>query len=395
MTISLPRTSRSLIVALVGSFLMVVSAAAVTSARNSRRNTGSSSSSSSGGGGGGGGGGDSTSRSRRRPHDGAEAEVSSTEVLPAAIATWSFGKIAVDAAAELLADGGTALDATEAGVTAVELDTQDQYFVGLGGLPNANGQMEFDAAVMEGTSMSYGAVLAVSRGVVKAFSAARVVMERSPHSVLAGEGATTFAVRNGIEAAETLTDDAKQQFEDWRRQYQEEEGSDQRGESHDTVGVICLDHDGNLCAGTSTSGWKFKHPGRVGDAPVVGSGLYCDSTVGAAVATGDGEEILRTCLSFAVVEFMRGGDSPQLACKKGIARLEETVKRSAAGRSVEDANGMHDRLTVAVMAINPKGDIGAASTLGPRNMHRGRPAFPLAIWRKGDPVRVVEETEIP
>ncbi|CAB1114151.1 unnamed protein product [Ectocarpus sp. CCAP 1310/34] len=233
------------------------------------------------------------------------------------------------------------------------------------------------------------------QGVVKAFSAARVVMERSPHSVLAGEGATTFAVRNGIEAAETLTDDAKQQFENWRRQHQEEEGSDLRGDSHDTVGVICLDHDGNLCAGTSTSGWKFKHPGRVGDAPVVGSGLYCDSTVGAAVATGDGEEILRTCLSFAVVEFMRGGDSPQLACKKGIARLEETVKRSAAGRSVEEVNRMHGRLTVAVMAMNPKGDIGAASTLGPRNLHRGRPAFPLAIWRKGDPVHVVEETEIP
>lgn len=136
----------------------------------------------------------------------------------------------------------------------------------------------------------------------------------------------------------------------------------------------------------------------MGDAPVVGSGLYCDSAVGAAVATGDGEEILRTCLSFAVVEFMRGGDSPQLACKKGIARLEEMVKRSAAGSgdsSEAEVNRMHDRLTVAVMAMNPKGDVGAASTLGPRNVHRGRPAFPLAVWRKGDPVRVVEETEIP
>ncbi|CAM9121842.1 unnamed protein product, partial [Ectocarpus fasciculatus] len=153
MMISLPRTSRGLLVALVGSLLMVVSAA-VTSTRHSRRTTAGS----------GGGGSSSSSRSSSRssggPRDGAEAEGSSTEVLPAAIATWRFGKIAVDAAAELLADGGTALDATEAGVTAVELDTQDQYFVGLGGLPNANGQMEFDAAVMEGTSMSYGAVLA-------------------------------------------------------------------------------------------------------------------------------------------------------------------------------------------------------------------------------------------
>ena len=144
----------------------------------------------------------------------------------------------------------------------------------------------------------------------------------------------------------------------------------------------------------STSGWKFKHPGRVGDAPVVGSGLYCDSQAGGAVATGDGEEILRTCLSFYVVERMREGDSPGLACKKGIARLERIVNRSAnvAATDTEVAR-MHKKLTVAVMALSPSGEIGAASTLGPNNVHRGRPAFPLAVWKKGDAVRVVEETD--
>lgn len=148
----------------------------------------------------------------------------------------------------------------------------------------------------------------------------------------------------------------------------------------------------------STSGWPFKHPGRVGDAPVVGSGLYCDSRVGAAVATGDGEEILRTCLSFMVVERMRAGDAPGLACKKGIARLENIVQRSAADVSsdvcVEQVARMHKKLTVAVMAMSPAGDIGAASTLGPANVHRGRPAFPLAVWKKGEATRIVEETEI-
>lgn len=115
------------------------------------------------------------------------------------------------------------------------------------------------------------------------------------------------------------------------------------------------------------------------------------------MATGDGEEILRTCLSFMVVERMRAGDPPGLACKKGIARLEQMVNRSAADATtngcVEDVARMHKKLTVAVMAMTPTGDIGAASTLGPTNVHRGRPTFPLAVWRKGEATRIVEETD--
>lgn len=151
----------------------------------------------------------------------------------------------------------------------------------------------------------------------------------------------------------------------------------------------------------STSGWKFKHPGRVGDSPVVGAGLYCDARYGGAVATGDGEEILRTCLSFLVVESMRARDSPALACKKGIERLRDIVGRPPVRYSIDGVGreagrqNMHERLTVAVMCLSPSGEIGAASTLGPENVHRGRPAFPLAVWRGGEPVRVVEETCLP
>lgn len=127
---------------------------------------------------------------------------------------------------------------------------------------------------------------------------------------------------------------------------------------------------------------------------MVGCGLYCDSQVGGAVATGDGEEILRTCLSFHVVERMREGDSPGLACKKGIARLERIVNRPAVDATTgTEVTRMHQKLTVAVMALSSTGEIGAASTLGPKNVHRGRPAFPFAVWKKGEAVRVVEETD--
>lgn len=339
---------------------------------------------------------------------GSKSHDNTESTRPTAIATWRFGSVAVAAAKISLESGGTALDALEAGINAVELDTQDQYFVGLGGLPNSEGTMEMDAAVMDGKTMTYGAVMAI-RGIATPFSAARLAMEKSPHSIFAGEGATKFAISNGLKLADTLTEGARKQFEEWRvaQSHGHGTGGDveaerERGESHDTVGMVCLDAQGNLVAGTSTSGWKFKHPGRVGDSPVVGSGLYCDSDAGGAVATGDGEEILRTCLSLLVVEFMRAGLSPTLACRKGIQRLKEIVIKNRPVEGVGVGSGedskedqMYERLTVAVVAMSPSGEVGAASTLGPENVHRGRPVFPFAIWREGEDARVVEEDELP
>jgi N4-(beta-N-acetylglucosaminyl)-L-asparaginase len=237
--------------------------------------------------------------------------------------------------------GCSALNAVEKGVNKVELDDQEQYFVGVGGLPNADGVMEFDSAIMD-HRRRYGAVMALT-DIKTPISIAKSILEKCVHNVLAGEGALQFAVSQGFhkcsrdvidedgsEGDGVLTEKSRLEWQLWKDE-QNKEKNLSKGEnasvfddeeSHDTVGLICLDTEGYLCCGTSTSGWKFKHPGRIGDSPLVGSGLYCDGN-GAAVATGDGEEIMRVCLSFLVVEYIRQGDSPQVACVKGIQRLLE------------------------------------------------------------------------
>lgn len=203
---------------------------------------------------------------------------------PVVAATWRHGEIGVNAAVKVLERGGSSMDAVVAGVRAVELDNNGQYFVGVGGLPNADGEMELDAAVMD-HMRRYGAVMAL-KNICTPVEVARVVMERSPHNVFAGEGALQFALSHGfIKQPEVLTQKAREDWLQWRR------GNDSTPRGHDTVGMLCLDAQGRLSVACSTSGWKFKHPGRVGDSPLVGSGLYCDGRFGAAVATGDGEEV--------------------------------------------------------------------------------------------------------
>lgn len=200
-------------------------------------------------------------------------------------ATWDFGRIAIDRTIPSLLSGGSALDAIERGINAVELDNQDQYFVGVGGYPNAKGIMELDAAIMD-DECRYGAVMGL-QDIATPISVARTVLEKSPHNILVGEGARLWAFENGFHAEKILTDPVRDEWLEWKKTYEMAAKED----SHDTIGFICLDQNGKLAAGTSTSGWKFKWPGRVGDSPVIGSGLYCDGTVGAAVATGDGEEV--------------------------------------------------------------------------------------------------------
>ncbi|KAG5190808.1 Asparaginase, c-terminal [Tribonema minus] len=256
---------------------------------------------------------------------------------------------------------------------------------------------------MCGEHLTYGAVMALP-GVVRAVSAARLVMERSPHAILCGGGARDFAVANGMALAEALTEGAAAAYSEWRRQ--SDTSTDTAGATvsveidapHDTIGMICLDVNGHLAAGTSTSGWPFKHPGRVGDSPVIGAGLYCDNDAGAAVATGDGEEILRTSAAFYAVELMRAGHTPQAACTKAVARIVQAsaaCSTSAAARGPRADSRMHSKLTVAVLAMSPKGEVGAASSLGPSNVHRGRPVFPYALWRGGSQGELVEEQKPP
>ena len=308
-----------------------------------------------------------------------------------------------------------AIDAVEAGIKEVELDNQEQYFVGVGGYPNRDGIMELDAAIMD-YQCRYGAVMALTK-ISTPISVARTILEKCVHNVLVGEGALKWAYENGFqEDSNLLTAPIYQEWLNWSRQQnqllsQSKESNNPNKkknkdtDSHDTVGVICLDKEGHLCVGTSTSGWKYKRPGRVGDSPLVGSGLYCHGLYGGAVATGDGEEIMRTCLSFIVVEFIRQGKSPQEACRLGIERILElkllnslnhdtntpdtqsNINNNNNNNSLNsEQKSMHEKLTVGVIAMDINGNIGAASTLDESNRHRGLPAFPVMCWKSGQEV---------
>jgi isoaspartyl peptidase/L-asparaginase-like protein (Ntn-hydrolase superfamily) len=269
----------------------------------------------------------------------------------AVVATWPFGRIAVEAAAPLLEKGGPALDAALAGAQAVE-DDPAVNSVGHGGLPNAVGVVQLDACVMDGRTLACGGVAALEN-VRHAAAVARRVMARTPCVLLAGEGARTFALQEGFPLAELLTPAS---LAEWERRRPKEgrpaappPGSPPGG--HDTVTVLALDASGSLAGACSTSGLAHKLPGRVGDSPLIGAGLYVDDAAGAAGATGVGEEIIRVGASLLIVEAMRAGRGPQEACEEAVWRVNATAAR----RGEEPAR-------VAVLALDPRGRVGAACT---------------------------------
>lgn len=277
---------------------------------------------------------------------------------PVVIATWRFGEAACRVGAEILAAGGTALDAVEHAANVVEEDPT-VHSVGYGGLPNAEGIVELDAAIMDGPTHRAGAVAGLT-GIRKPISVARRVMERTPHVMLVGQNARRFALREGFPDAELLTDESRQRWYTWRREQIAPEvahffetllpGEEIRElETHDTVGICALDANGNLAVGCTTSGLAWKLPGRVGDSPIIGSGLYVDNAVGAAAATGNGDEIIHVCLSYRVVMEMERGLSPQEACEAAIRYL--LTKRPSC------QNG-----GAACIAIDKEGRIGTAAT---------------------------------
>lgn len=263
------------------------------------------------------------------------------------IATWQFGLEACEVGGAELAAGATALDAVERACIAVERDPAVNS-VGYGGLPNADGVVELDAAIMDGAMHRSGAVVAL-QGIATPIAVARRVMERTPHGMLAGESAQRFALREGFLVEDLLTSESRSRWAEWRR-------SGRRGiemphfDDHDTVGVCALDRDGRLAVGCTTSGLAWKLPGRVGDSPIVGSGLYVDRDVGAASATGNGDEILRVALSARVVWEMAAGRDPQAACEAAIGSLLDKLpgRRSVGG--------------CAVIALARDGRIGTAAT---------------------------------
>jgi L-asparaginase/N4-(beta-N-acetylglucosaminyl)-L-asparaginase len=240
-------------------------------------------------------------------------------VRPVALSTWRHGLAANEAAWAVLADGGRALDAAEAGVRVTEADPSVTS-VGYGGFPDRDGRVTLDACIMDERGRC-GSV-AFLQDVMHPISVARLVMERTPHVMLVGQGALDFALAHGFERENLLSPEAEAAWRRWR-----DEGGDERpmidAENHDTIGMLTLDQAGDLAGACTTSGAAFKYHGRVGDSPIIGAGLYVDNDVGGATATGWGEAVIRTVGCFLVVELMRQGHDPEEACRLAVERVIE------------------------------------------------------------------------
>lgn len=267
------------------------------------------------------------------------------------VSTWDFGAAANAASFARLRAGGSLLDAVEAGAMVPEADPTN-HSVGLGGYPDRDGHVTLDAVIMDDTGR-VGAVAALE-DTVHAISVARRVMERTPHTFLVGAGATRFAREQGFPKRDLLTPEAEKVWRDWLKtaKYTPEANIENRRTpggalDHDTIGLIARDAQGRLAGACTTSGMAFKLRGRVGDSPQVGSGLFVERGVGAATATGVGEEVTRIAGTARVVASLRAGRSPQTAC-------EEAVRHIASLRG-DAINGVQ----VGFLALDPAGRVGA------------------------------------
>ncbi len=260
--------------------------------------------------------------------------------LPIVIATWDVPN-ATQKAWEVLATGGTALDAVEQGVMVEEADENNQS-VGKGGRPDRDGNVTLDACIMDKDSRC-GAVIYL-QNIVHPVAVARKVLEETPHVILAGRGAEQFAYEQGFKKENLLTEKSKQDWLEWKKtsRYQPVINI----ENHDTIGLLAIDKNGDLGGACTTSGMAYKMAGRVGDSPIIGAGLFVDNEVGGATATGVGEEVLRMVGSFLIVELMRQGKSPQQACEEGVNRI--------IARNKEKLD-----FQIGFIAINKKGETGA------------------------------------
>ncbi len=265
-------------------------------------------------------------------------------IRPVVISTWRHGLPANEAAWKILNKGGRALDAVEAGVRVTESDPAASS-VGLGGLPDASGTVTLDACIMDEKG-DCGSV-AYLKGIENPISVARMVMEKTPHVMLVGEGAQKFALENGFKKRDLMTEKSKAEFEKWKAKHPEAIKHWQINvENHDTIGLVAIDKAGNLSGACTTSGLAWKLPGRVGDSPIIGAGLYVDNEVGAATATGMGEAVIRAVGTFLVVELMRQGNSPEDACRLATERV---IKKNPHWRKVQ----------VGFIAINKDGEVGS------------------------------------
>lgn len=264
-------------------------------------------------------------------------------VKPIVVSTWNHGLDANKAAWKVLKKGGSSLDAVEQGVRIIESDPENMS-VGLGGRPDREGIVSLDACIMDHTS-NCGAV-AYLQNIENPISVARMVMEETPHVMLAGDGALQFALENGFEKTNLLTPAAEAEWRQWLEESKYKPVINV--ENHDTIGMLAIDAEGNISGSCTTSGMAYKLHGRVGDSPIIGAGLFVDNEVGGCCATGMGEAIIRIAGSSIVVEMMRNGIHPQDAC-------DEAVKRIIAKH--KDLKN----LQCGFLALDKKGNVGASS----------------------------------
>lgn len=235
---------------------------------------------------------------------------------------------AAAAGQSVLLGGGSAVDAVETAVRALE--NSPYLDAGRGSYLNAAGQIEMDALIMDGSTLSLGAIAAVQR-ILNPISLAKLIMTESKHNFLVAGGAEQFADEMGFprcDVSELLVEHQREIYESLQRGMPAQTSQslpDRDGQHGDTVGAVALDIEGNVAAATSTGGTKSKHPGRVGDSPLVGSGAYADNWTGAASATGHGESLMRVLVSKRVCDFIAEGLSAQKSCEAAIDVLTDRV----------------------------------------------------------------------
>lgn len=238
-----------------------------------------------------------------------------SEFGPKVISTWPFGIDANANAMDVLSKGGSSLDAVEHGVRITEADPTVTS-VGYNGSLDRDGHLTLDACIMDHRGMC-GSVACLEH-IKHPISVARAIMEKTPHVMLVGQGALEFAVSQGFTKENIITEDAIRRWKEWK---QSNAIPPPTPENHDTIGLLAMDSNGNISGACTTSGLSYKLPGRVGDSPLIGPGLYVDNEVGAATATGVGEAIIRVVGSFLIVELMRSGMEPEMACKEAVKRI--------------------------------------------------------------------------
>ncbi|MDZ4756910.1 MAG: N(4)-(beta-N-acetylglucosaminyl)-L-asparaginase [Bacteroidota bacterium] len=262
---------------------------------------------------------------------------------PIVVSTWDFGKVANQEAWKILSEKGSAVDAVEKGVMFVESDPT-QMSVGLAALPDRDGHPTLDACIMKGNG-DCGSVVFLEH-IMHPISVARGVMEKTPHIILAGEGAQQFAINTlGMKIETVINPKSQDAYQEWLKK--SEYKPIINIENHDTIGMIAMDANGLLAGACTTSGLAFKMHGRVGDSPIIGAGLFVDEDAGAVTATGVGEEVIRIAGSHLVAELMRNGMHPEKACKTAVERIYKRKKDNI------------KNIQVGFIAINLEGEVGA------------------------------------